>query len=1452
MEENTFIDLSFEELEVKHRSFKGHLTRARDRFTRVLDRDEPELVKVAFDHIQKKIRKITDLLDAMDVVKPPDETNTTTRLHAELMSAADDVEKKYQEYRRFSRNEQTAHSSQGEPTAAGKDEEMIKLIKAQSDMVAQLTIKLNGNGSDNKRPSIKTPGLPAPRWDGSPRNFHSWHVRIDQYFESAGIKGDQEKLMVLLNGDALPKSIQDHIADCCSVEGDNGAWARLKEKVPTSAIVRDVILTLQMLKPMKSATAKEMRPVLNGLTDFARRMRELGKELELSSSVVVELASQKIDAELSFEYMRQIKQDEPTIPSLISFLRSEMEARERREQPHMFGDQNASTHHITRQISTLENTTQFPPKSNFKGAETSTDDCPFCTDHSRHLIIKCPNFNSKSNEERRLMIMEARRCFLCFRTNHSAFRCPRHDKKRCSVCQLFHHRLIACPPNRTLRINNADGFCQSQMSPKTQAGANTNLRPIVRHENQVGTNLGQNPFIYLPASTNQTVSNMNLDKTSINSPQIVQAGANPSLRQTVAGPSQNPFVSLPPSTNQTISKMNSTRHAERRRYSPTTYVEIQDNEGNWQKAVAFFDSGADTTLVKCSTAKSLGLNGLPFVFTYGVAGGGIVQENSARYQLRVRPLQELKAYDLVAISVQKPAHDSPSVGEDIFDEHPHLTVVKEHLPAEEAEIDLLIGYDYQSLTTPLKTIRSLTDPDTSPTAAKSALGWTIIGQTIPKPTSNVISHITNITFMDDSQLLYTSDVIGVKPTTLCTCTDKEIAESQFIKHCRKNLQINEKGRITVEMPWKDGFPESLDCNRVQAVTRMISHEARLLKNKQINDYNYEIQALLDNGFTRELTPSEDRNEGWYLQHHAVHQQHKTTKIRIVWNSAAKFNGLCLNDGFHKGPDFLNSLVTCFLYWRKYGIAVAGDVRKMFNQIALSVRDQKFHRFVWRFGDTSKDIRYFQWLRLPFGDKPAPDISMMAVRLLAEANADSDPIGALRIKDRMYMDDITDSFTKPNDAVEAVEQVTRILRKGSFEIKVWHSNHPMVDQCPEEKHTRVLGHLWNKLDDTVTIQLDKFDEEQTPLTKRKVSSLVARLWDPLGMLSPVSIRYKIGLQEIWAARLDWDDVFDDEQTTMWKGFIKEMNPVADLGSDEGGWPRKWQTSDASEAAFGSVIWLRWDTPAGVKLTYVIAKALVAPLKKRSIPRLELTAVVVMARLAKLVLEVVGDVSLCKFWTDSKVVLSWVRSPARTFKPFVSARVQEIQDTLPTFIDDLCYIPSNINPADQLTKPIYPSDLQKWIQGPDFLFQSSNQWPNYEPDYDTELKQMVVKEYTTESLRKTNYVTAVRGRPTFEDLLVNTVSNWTRLVHRIAYCRRFILKRRPETLFLTADELQRAEFSLFYVSQRTANDRLDAWSTRKLNPKVDESGMIRVEGRLNKLHIPEQQKRPILLRREDHFW
>ena len=83
---------------------------------------------------------------------------------------------------------------------------------------------------------------------------------------------------------------------------------------------------------------------------------------------------------------------------------------------------------------------------------------------------------------------------------------------------------------------------------------------------------------------------------------------------------------------------------------------------------------------------------------------------------------------------------------------------------------------------------------------------------------------------------------------------------------------------------------------------------------------------------------------------------------------------------------------------------------------------------------------------------------------------------------------------------------------------------------------------------------------------------------------------------------------------------------------------------------------------------MAKALVAPLKKKSIPRLELMAAIVMSRLAEFIEDVMEGIECRHFWIDSQTVLTWIRSASASFKPFVSARIQEIQDTHPRFMDE----------------------------------------------------------------------------------------------------------------------------------------------------------------------------------------
>ena len=103
------------------------------------------------------------------------------------------------------------------------------------------------------------------------------------------------------------------------------------------------------------------------------------------------------------------------------------------------------------------------------------------------------------------------------------------------------------------------------------------------------------------------------------------------------------------------------------------------------------------------------------------------------------------------------------------------------------------------------------------------------------------------------------------------------------------------------------------------------------------------------------------------------------------------------------------------------------------------------------------------------------------------------------------------------------------------------------------------------------------------------------------------------------------------------------------------------SDASQEAFGACAFIRQKTKQNTsEVKLVAAKSRVAPLKKLTVPRLELQAAVLASRLAKTIREESRiHFKSVHFLTDSTITLAWLKSPSRAFKPFVSARVGDIQ-------------------------------------------------------------------------------------------------------------------------------------------------------------------------------------------------
>ena len=235
----------------------------------------------------------------------------------------------------------------------------------------------------------------------------------------------------------------------------------------------------------------------------------------------------------------------------------------------------------------------------------------------------------------------------------------------------------------------------------------------------------------------------------------------------------------------------------------------------------------------------------------------------------------------------------------------------------------------------------------------------------------------------------------------------------------------EDGRIKVKIPWKPGHP-NLPNNWSLAIERMVSKEKQLAKKGKLEAFNLEVKALVYREVVIKLDPKEVNPDepAWYPPIGDVKSPDKTTKCRLVFDAAAKKDGISLNDALEKGPCFMNSLFDVLVGWRQNEIAFAGDISKMFNQIAVHPDDQKYYRFLWRDGETNKEPDVYQWVR------QAPDLAINAINLLADRAQVGSPVATKILKDHTYVDDIAGSDTSLEKVTNVSNGIDAILCKGN--------------------------------------------------------------------------------------------------------------------------------------------------------------------------------------------------------------------------------------------------------------------------------------------------------------------------------------------------------------------------------------------------------------------------------------
>lgn len=688
-------------------------------------------------------------------------------------------------------------------------------------------------------------------------------------------------------------------------------------------------------------------------------------------------------------------------------------------------------------------------------------------------------------------------------------------------------------------------------------------------------------------------------------------------------------------------------------------------------------------------------------------------------------------------------------------------------------------------------------------------------------------------------------------------TNDRICENHFITHTKRD----ETGRFSVKLPLKE-TPNCLGDSFHLAKKRLLNLERKFKRNPVLKlDYT---KFITEYSQLKHLSPSKPHNTGYsyYLCHHAVlKHDSESTKLRVVFDgSAPSSSGYSLNNILMVGPNVQDSLFSILIRARQYKYLLTGDVEKMYRQVLVHKEDRCLQRILWRESE-SNPIKAYDLNTLTYGTASASYLSTRCLWQLGEEQAD-ELIKTIIQKD-FYVDDLITGADSEVQLQYIQRVVTKALQAGCFNLRKFKTNVPSLfdsleindnDALTISESSSTLGLGWAPSTDTLNFPLKGYtDSKDDVVTKRIILSYSFRIFDPLGLLSPVVIRPKIMLQGLWKAKLDWDDPVPDSIRAEWINFSSNLNCITNLQIPRlvlGDSPTNIELhafSDASQHAYGACIYMKSTNSNNyVTVRLLCAKSKVAPLKPTTIPRLELCAALLAARLCKSVTDSIRySPSRIVHWCDSTVVLGWIRNDLSKLKIFVANRISEITEL--TNAASWRYVPTAFNPADLISRGVDARDLissSLWWFGPNFISKSEVHWPT-------------LKVNSTNDLPEIKSHTAILREPIIE---IARFSSFKRLQRCLAYVFRFIFNTRypkgKRTGILSVDELRVSFYNLCAIAQSELYPleyeilkQGKTLSTKNrllsLSPFLDDRGLIRVGGRLNSSNYPYDKKHPILL-------
>ena len=525
----------------------------------------------------------------------------------------------------------------------------------------------------------------------------------------------------------------------------------------------------------------------------------------------------------------------------------------------------------------------------------------------------------------------------------------------------------------------------------------------------------------------------------------------------------------------------------------------------------------------------------------------------------------------------------------------------------------------------------------------------------------------------------------------------------------------------------------------------------------------------------------------------------------------------------------------------------------------------------------------------FGVVAAGPVANVSVKKLMEILPNVDERVKKSLLEQRYVDDIADSVDSVPEALKLVQGLIETLSEGGFNLTKWLSNSPEVmnslDPASldpagvvdlESALGSTLGLKWDFKNDLLVFDfksfLEKVEQQNEKFTRRSILSLVASIFDPLGIIAPLIILGKIVLQSLCKLKDGWDVIADEAHTLEFKSWIKLIESISSFSV-----PRCFKSADigniqtveihgfadSSKKAYSAAIYIVLRGERGTRVSLVQGKCRVAPLSPRnqSIPKLELTSCAVLIKLFKTVEhEIDMVIDKAYFWSDSSAVLSVLNRPQLRLSVFWENRIGLILTH--SNASQWRHVPSALNAADIGSRGLDSKnaieELKVWHQGPSFLNKpesDDNPWPSAFVASSVDVPEICL----LADVMDDNPDPDIFNHGLY--LVIPRISCYYRMKKCVAWFLRFVkflkckhilsdmtdLERGP----LNAVELELAEVVILRLTQFQSkivmnNQVSKSMSGCNLKPFLSkEDNLCRASGRLRHSYLSYQVKFPVIL-------